>query len=118
MTFLPLRPTTSPTNKNAHLAYRKSMTSRSVSTRSRRASRGVANCRELPVRRRRGSDGDDGLALAQRSDGEVVIPGPVTDAMAGPVEGQERHEKNIRLDFGGVGFRLANAPLAAIERLI
>ena len=58
-----------------------------------------------------------GLAGAQPRDGHVVIAGAIADAMAGAVEGEKRHQQNVGLDLGRLGRRLADAPLAALERL-
>ena len=109
----PLRPTTSPTKRMRMLnAPRRSITSRSVSTRSSRASRGVAGTAANFLRREGDADGGDRLARAQPRDGHVVIAGAIADAMAGAVEGQKRHQQNVGIDLRRLGLRLADAPYA------
>ena len=80
--------------ENAHRlrTLRKSITSRSVSTRSSRSSRAVAGTSRNFLRREGEADGDDFLPGAQAADGHVVITGAVADAMAGAVEAGERHD--------------------------
>ncbi len=103
--------------QNAHAQTpRRSITSRSVSTRSSRSSRGVVGTCGNFLGGEGDADRGDRLARAQPGDGHVVIAGAVADAVAGAVEGQQRHEQDVGIDLRRVGLRLADAPLAAIER--
>ena len=98
---------------------RKSITSRSVSTRSSRASRGVMGTVVDLLRRKGDADGDDRLHRAQRRERHVVIAGAVADAVAAAVEGQQRHDQDIGIDLGrvvGFGSRMPQTPDAAARR--
>jgi hypothetical protein len=61
-------------------------------------------------RPRKGDAGrEDGLARAQRVDGEVIISGAIAHRCPAAVEGEERHADNIRR-FGRLERGLANVP--------
>ena len=97
--------------QNAHTQLpRKSITSRSVSTRSSRASRGVAGTAATSWAAKARPTAITGFARAQLRDREIVIAGAIADAVAGAVEGEKRHQKNIGLDLRRLGLRLADAP--------
>ncbi len=95
--------------------FRKSITSRSVSTRSSASSRGVDGNFTYFLGGEGEADGGNLFLGAQRGDGHVVIAGAVADAVAGAVEGGERHQQDVGRDFGGFGLGLADAPLPARE---
>ena len=97
--------------KNTHAyALRQSMISRSVSTRSSRASRSVAGTCGDFLRRKGNADGGDGFHPAQPVDGHVVIARAIADAVTAAVEGEQRHDQDIGIDFRRLGLRLAEYP--------
>ena len=104
-------------NSHAFSDLAKSITSRSVSTRSSRSSRSVAGTRSNFLRGKGDADGDHLLHRAQGVDGHVVIAGAVADAVAGAVEGGERHDQDVGIDFAALRHRLADAPLPGLERV-
>ena len=116
-TVRPLRPTTSPMKRIRTRQSLKSMISRSVNTRSSRASRGVLGTSVISWAAKRNADRGDGLHRAQARDRHVVIAGAITEPIAGAVERKDRHDQNIGEYFRRFGLRLADAPDAGAERL-
>ena len=79
----PERPTTSPMNRIRMLtSSRQSITSRSVSTRSSRASCGVAGTSSTSCAAKARPIGDDRLHARAAGDGHVVVAGAIADAVA------------------------------------
>ena len=58
-----------------------------------------------------------GFIARSRVDRHVVIAGAIADAVAGAVEGGERHDQDVGIDFRRVGSRLADSPHAGLERV-
>ena len=82
--------------ENAHAQLpRKSITSRSVSTRSSRASRGVAGTAATSWAAKASPTAIIGLRARSCAMRQIVIAGAIADAVAGAVEGEKRHQKNV-----------------------
>ncbi len=112
----PDRPTISPMNKSRTRdnTYRKSITSFSVSTKSRRSSRSVEGTCGISARQRQCRW--QRLSFdRRRGERHVVIARAIADAVAGAVESGKWHDDDVGRDLGRFRQRLADAPLPGLE---
>ena len=86
------------------------MISRSVSTRSRRASRGVTGTASISCAAKAMPTATTGFIARSVRDGHVVVARAVADAVAAAVEGEQRHEQDVGRDLGRLRLSARGCP--------